>query len=180
MGRGAEPVTALTAGELDGGQGADVEGPEEAVVDEERVFLNVVEADQNEEDEGEGDALECAFAPERPEAAPCREPAEQEEEEPGQAEFEADFEEAIVGVLDDEMDGSVDLHRRPLHAAPEGVEAVAEERALGDGVEYLGPDGGASGEGGLAIEQVHQLPGEVGGDDGGCGGEDRCSDRDEQ
>src|SRR5579862_8955217 len=99
----AEPVTALTPGKLDGGKGGDVKGPEEAVVDEQRVFFEIVDGDEDEQSQGKGHAGGVACTPEGPEAAPGEEPAEEKEREAGEAEFEGDLEEAVVGVLDHEV-----------------------------------------------------------------------------
>src|SRR5580693_4014114 len=147
---------AVTSGGIDGGEGGDIEGPEEAVVDEEGVLVDIVKRDEDEDGEGEGDAGDFAAAPGGPELVRGAEPADGEEDEAGESELEADFEEAVVGVLDDEVDGGIDLQGWALHAAPEGVVSITEEGALSDEVGDLGPDGGASGERGVAAEEAHE------------------------
>ena len=95
--------------------------------------------------------------PERPQFAPGAQPAEDEEDETDDAEFEGYFEEAVVGVSNDEVDRRGDLEGGPLHAAPEGIVPIAEERAVRDELADLSPDGGASGECGIATENGGQI-----------------------
>ena len=133
-------------GALDGDECGDVENPEEAVVDEEGVLVEIVEGDEEEYGKRPGDAIDGAVLPEGPECEPATQPAEKEEKETGGAKLESDFEEAVVGVGNDEVDGGGDLKGGALHAAPEGVVAVAAEGTQEDEVRDLCPDGGASGE----------------------------------
>src|SRR5580700_4738436 len=125
---------AVTSGGIDGGEGGDIEGPEEAVVDEEGVLVDIVNRDEDEDGEGEGYAGDFASVPRGPELVRGAEPADEKKCKAGESEIEADFEEAVVGVFDDEVDGGIDLQGWALHAAPEGVVSITEAGALSDEV----------------------------------------------
>src|SRR5580700_8887678 len=75
-------------------------------------------------------------------------------------------------MLHDEMHGGVNLRGWAGHAAPERVVSIPEERALGEKVNDLLPDSGASGERGVAPHDAHQMRKQRdGGDSSAPGGE---------
>ncbi len=89
-----------------------------------------------------------------------------------------------MGVHDKEVDSGVDLERWAGRAAPEGVVAIAEEGMLDDEASDVGPDSGASGEGGVAaeeqrepVEAEHHRSAEGDARKGRCDGHDEAESR---
>ena len=146
-------VMVVTRRPLDGNEGGHVEDPEEAVVEEEGVLVEIVESNKDEHRQGPCDSVNFAAPPAGPERKPATKPTNCEKQETGDAKFERDLEKSIVSVGDDKVDSGGDLQGGPLHSAPEGVVTIAEQRSLPDEMCNLNPDCRASRKGDVPPEK---------------------------
>src|ERR1700761_7734714 len=76
-------VLEVTAQPLDVGQRGDVENPEDAVVDEQSILIEVVKDDEDEQRQRPANEMDLAPLPGRPERAPAADPAQGEEKHAG-------------------------------------------------------------------------------------------------
>src|SRR6201996_2370508 len=110
------------------GQHRDIENPEKSVEGKQRVFIDVVECNQQ-QDEDHPECVRDLLRPEQgPQSAPCTGIAEGKQQEAGCAELEPYLKKTVVRMKDDEAQSDDDVVRLTFHPLPERGKTVAEQR----------------------------------------------------
>src|SRR5579883_1217434 len=97
--------------DLNVGQGRYIEHPEHAVEGEQRIFIQVIEKDQDQHKKHPCTLLQTAPQQQRPQLFPAAEVTEEKEEQSGQAQLQPYLKKTIVRMKQHEPQGKNDVKR---------------------------------------------------------------------